>query len=351
MSGKTVFVIGAGASKEVNLPTGEELKTYISHILDLEMRFGTLKAGDELLVNAFRSYAKKNNKQDINDFITHSLLIREALPLAISIDNFIDAHRENQSIAFCSKLAITRAILNAEKNSLLHPSKLINHHKANFKILKNTWYLSFFRLLTENCSITDLKARFNSLTLIIFNYDRCIEQFLLIALMKYYNIDNNKALELINYIEIYHPYGSVGNILKTDERQPVSYGTDINHEQLLLLSNEIRTFTEGTDKKNSNIISIKDNIRDASKLIFLGFAFNKLNMDLLRSSEPTKNDHSTVKCYATSYGISESDIGYVKESVDSLYHHSSSNIKSVSFQNADTTCSEFFSHFWKSLSF
>jgi hypothetical protein len=33
MSMKTVFVIGAGASKEANLPTGSELKVQIANLL------------------------------------------------------------------------------------------------------------------------------------------------------------------------------------------------------------------------------------------------------------------------------------------------------------------------------
>ena len=46
--------------------------------------------------------------------------ISKALPLANSIDEFIDTQKENKKIAFCGKLAIIRSILNDEKRSKLY---------------------------------------------------------------------------------------------------------------------------------------------------------------------------------------------------------------------------------------
>lgn len=46
---KTVFVIGAGASKEANLPTGEELKSSISSFLDIRFEYNTQIKGDYLI--------------------------------------------------------------------------------------------------------------------------------------------------------------------------------------------------------------------------------------------------------------------------------------------------------------
>ncbi len=45
---KTVFVIGAGASKEANLPTGIELKDKISALLDIRFDWHDQKSGDEV---------------------------------------------------------------------------------------------------------------------------------------------------------------------------------------------------------------------------------------------------------------------------------------------------------------
>ncbi len=93
MSNNTVFVIGAGASKEVNLPSGEDLKSQISQLLDIRFdAFGSeLEHGDHQIVGALKLHVKQPNGQrgDIKPYVHESRHISEALPLAISIDNFI----------------------------------------------------------------------------------------------------------------------------------------------------------------------------------------------------------------------------------------------------------------------
>src|SRR5947209_3367094 len=97
----TVFVLGAGASKEAGLPTGAELKSQIAPRLDF--RFDAFqyepKSGDPAIVAALREVAKDRQppemrgrqQPDINPYIREGHRIREAMVQAISIDNFIDA--------------------------------------------------------------------------------------------------------------------------------------------------------------------------------------------------------------------------------------------------------------------
>ncbi len=97
---RTVFVIGAGASKEVKLPTGNELKLRIFHRLDIRyeshVRTGT---GDSVILEALRNYHDQTDpKSDINAYLHEAWKIRDALPYAISIDNYIDAHRDNKEL-------------------------------------------------------------------------------------------------------------------------------------------------------------------------------------------------------------------------------------------------------------
>lgn len=119
MNGKTVFIIGAGASKEVNLPTGYELKQTISKLLDIRFEHWNQISGDRLIRNAFELITQQSDGRegDINPYLKESWHIRDALPLAISIDNFIDSQRDNEQIALCGKLGICRAILEAEKTA------------------------------------------------------------------------------------------------------------------------------------------------------------------------------------------------------------------------------------------
>jgi hypothetical protein len=109
-------------------------------------------------------------------------------------------------------LAIVRSILSAERNSLLYFEQIGPKSKMDFNKLTDTWYISFFQLLTENCTKEDLEERFKQVKLIVFNYDRCIEHFIYYALQNYYRLSNIEASELMEYLEIYHPYGVVGTL-------------------------------------------------------------------------------------------------------------------------------------------
>lgn len=343
MSENTVFIIGAGASEEAKLPTGDELKTRIAKLLDIRFdELGSkLEHGDRLILEALKLHARQRNVSSLIKYLHAAHLIRDALPLAISIDNFIDAHRDNDKIALCGKLAVVRSILDAEKNGLLYFEELKIESNMEYSSLKSTWYIPFFKLLTENCRKNDLQDRFESITVIIFNYDRCIEHFIYSALQNYYEFSKTEAAELLKSINIYHPYGDVGTLNSRAGR----FGAEPSSEQLLELSQKIKTFTEGTDPDSSEILEIRKHIGMANRVVFLGFAFHKLNMQLIT---PVTNDDkvkSEVKCFATTFRVSDSDKEFVERQIKDLYHGN------VRISMANKKCSDFFNEFWRSLSF
>ena len=130
-----VLVLGAGASKEVNLPIGTELKSEIARLLDIRFQHGfQQESGDYQLTEALRLIAATEKEQmgQINPFLYMCWRIRDAMPQAISIDNFIDCHSDEPKIAICGKLAIAKAILAAEAKSTLTIDKTNTHNKLDF---------------------------------------------------------------------------------------------------------------------------------------------------------------------------------------------------------------------------
>ena len=347
MTKKTVFVIGAGASKEVSLPTGAELKSIIASLLDMRFNnFGSaLQHGSYEIVQALRQKVMLPDRRegDINPYLHEAWHIRDALPQAISIDNFIDAHKENEKIALCGKLGIVKSILDAERQSLLAIDEQRGDSTIDFRRLDKTWYIPFFQQLTENCGKDDLLGRFQSVTLIIFNYDRCIEHFIFHALKNYYKIANEAAAELVQAINIYHPYGHVGTLPWLKRNGSVVYGADPHPEQLLDIASKIKTFTEGTNPDSSKIIQIRNHMNELDRLVFVGFAFHKLNMQLLapEDTEP----QSKLDCFATAHGISSSDQEVIQDLLRSLYQ------RDIRIRMSSSTCSDFFNEYWRSLSF
>lgn len=347
MSTNTVFIIGAGASEEAKLPTGDKLKGQIAKLLDIRFDEWEVKLeqhGDRRILEALRIHAR-NQDEPTTKYLSAALHIRDALPQAISIDNFIDAHRDDHKIALCCKLAIIRSILNAEKGSLLYFERSIKQPNINYNSLKATWYSPFFKLLTENCTKDDLRERIKSITLIIFNYDRCIEHFIYYALQNYYGLTNIEAADLVNTIHIYHPYGDVGTLQGVARKGEIAFGVDPNAEKLLELSQKIKTFTESTDPESSEILKIREHMFKANKVVFLGFAFHKLNMQLITPVTSDDKVKSHVKCFATTYKISNNDKEIIEEQIKELYR------SEIRVSLANLRCCEFFTEFWRSLSF
>jgi hypothetical protein len=340
---KTVYVIGSGASAEAGLPTGPALKGHIAKLLDIRFDKGTVQqSGDDVIMNALRSLPRSDIS--LQAYVNEALHIADALPLALSIDNFLDAHRDNARIEFLGKAAIVMSILDAERGSRLFVDPRTAYPKLKFDKIKDTWYLPFFQLLTENCELQDLEDRFNRVALIVFNYDRCIEHFIFHALKRYYKLSDLKAADLVQRLSIHHPYGSAGSQNWEEGPNKTAFGSKPNAQELIQITKQIRTFTEGTDPESSEITKIRNHISDSSTLVFLGFAFHKLNMNLLMPQDLNPKT-GQFKCFASAFEISSSDCDAIREQVNSLF----STEVHVTF--SDVKCNEFFKEFWRSLAF
>ncbi|MBH8580938.1 hypothetical protein [Bisbaumannia pacifica] len=340
----TVLIVGAGASKEFGLPVGAELKEDISRLLDI--RFGGFdqESGDYLIVQALKRHAKENEIRDINPHIHAGRMIRSAMPQAISIDNFIDAHRGNERIELMGKLAIVRAILTAEGRSKIS-NKGKDHEAFNFAHVQDAWLNPLFQLITENCVIDDLPNRLQNVTLIVFNYDRCIEHYLYWAFQTYYGVDNQSARDLTQSIEIFHPYGSVGPLPWAGSEQSIGFGADPNADQLLKGAKQIRTFTEGTDEDTSQIEEIRQRFSTAQILLFLGFAYHRLNLRLLSSNSLSQRVGECLQ-FGTALGISKSDCEIIRRQLSEINNANPDNINI----RDDLTCSGLFQEYWRALS-
>lgn len=344
---KTVFVLGAGASKELDLPTGDELKEKIARELDIRFSDGYSQvSGNQTITNVFRLLTRQEQRRDINSYLHTCWKIRDAMPQAISIDNFIDARSDDPFVEVAGKLGISASVLAAESGSKLKVASFKRNEGINFKALANTWHNSFFQLLTENCKKVDLRERLKKVALIIFNYDRCVEVFLLQALQNYYTIDEPEALELLKEVEIHHPYGVVGALPGLGAGTAAAFGATVQAEQLLQISREIKTFTEGTDNSASHIRRIRELMSKCHRIVFLGFAYHQLNMQLLFNTPSGLPPLGSRKIYGTALGLSDSDKTIVTEE---LSQYAETPVDCVQLRN-DLTCSQLFKDYWRSMS-
>ena len=342
---KTTIVVGAGASAECLLPTGLGLKQRITQLLDIRFDHGTQIAGDHTICDALRLAVKKDDSsaRDINPYLHAAWRIVRAIPQAISIDNYIDAHQGDSKLELCGKLAIVRSILDAERNSLLYFSRANGEDAPKFAALQETWFNAFLQLLTENCGKKGLPDRLSSIAIINFNYDRCIEQFLFYALQNYYDIPADEAAGLVKQIEIFHPYGMVGALPFFGEI-PSEFGMTPSAPQLLDLAGQIKTFTEGTDPAASDIIAIRNRMMGSQMIVWLGFAFHRQNLALLRPETGHPNPKE-VRYFGSAFGISGSDCSVIQRELAALAGADRDHI-----ELAVMSCSDLFRNYRRSLS-
>lgn len=350
MSKSLVLIVGAGASNEVGLPVGSELRKQIAAALDIRYENGITRiSGDKLIDSAFRVLAQKDASRltDINSYLASSWRIRDAMPQAISIDNFINSHRNNTLIEFCGKLAIANCILASERRSSLFVDYLqLPEWRINFANVESTWFNSFFQLLTEDCQKEDVATRLSKIAVICFNYDRCIEHYLYGSLQNFYGMSPDEAKDVMQNLDIYHPYGTIGSLPWQKNSPSIKYGESVSAEVLIKVAEGIRTFTEGVDPESSDILKIREILNEAERLAFIGFAFHKLNVELLFPGLETGEKRKNRPTYATAHGISNADMDEIRAQLNNA---GAVYIDKFYLRN-DLKCDQLFREFWRGLS-
>jgi len=355
---KTVFILGAGSSAEVGMPLGESLKHIISAKLNIEYTqhiFGKQMTGDRGIARALLRHSKdlNNGYEDNSLHVVKAQRLRKALPHAISIDNLLDAHRGDEIAEICGKLGIFQSILEAERNSKLFSTAI--EEEIKFGDLAGTWFSEFVKILTEDVPKSEFESLFTNVSFINFNYDRCLEHYLLQALSNYYDLEEQKIIATMKTLKVLRPYGSVG-MLPWQSNNPnwtVSFGSDEystdndlyrqdKGEALLSVARQIKTFNE----KQHNPAELKELhslITEAKTIVFLGFAFHRQNVDLLTPD----NSCNARNLYTTTLGISSSDWPLIERDLHKLLGQNQSNIALV--HPFKSECSNLFKEYRRSL--
>src|SRR5215475_3091986 len=144
---KTLFIVGAGASKEFDLPVGQDLADTISRFLNVRYNSTTgYASGDPFIWNVM----KRNNRPHTDRYLAACRLVAEGVHLSSSIDDFLDIHRRNKFVSRVGKAAIVRAILEAERSSKLYVDDSKAYNRLNMEPIKKSWIMKFVRMLSRN---------------------------------------------------------------------------------------------------------------------------------------------------------------------------------------------------------
>lgn len=309
----TVFVVGAGASCELNFPSGPKLLEALAATLDIRFGGSELKSGDLHLVKEFDELARAGSGQHLNAYLASCWRIRDAAKLGLSIDNVINQLDADPLVPICGKIGIARQLLLAENASLI---RFDPYNPSDFPLaeMRSTWLGRFAQLVCQDMRASDLQHIFDNISIVSFNYDRSIRRFLPYALMSQFGIDERSAEALANKLRIYHPYGSLGLLpWQTGYSGGIGYG-DADAATLNTVASNLRTFTEQIEDSDE-LMGMTSALSNAERIVFLGFGYHRQNMELLtRGMSPNAK-----RVYGTALGLSASDIEVVKSQLSSLF--------------------------------
>jgi hypothetical protein len=344
----TTFVIGAGASHEIGMPLGADLKSIIKKLLDIRYEYGNNQvSGDRQITAALRRKTGLDTSEQAEEFNHHlraARHIKDALDQAISIDNFVESQQDD-AVETMAKLAIVKAITEAEKISSLAPDASNGRPTINWEKLQKTWYDGLLKTLHEGLVKSKLSNFFDNVTFITFNYDRSLEFFLYHSIQNYYGVDSQAAAEIVNSATFIHPYGTVGSLpWQNSPHSRSDYGS-LDVEHLHGASQLIRTFSEQIEDQDS-LTRIRDTIKSSRRLVFLGMAFHDENMDILRPMGNTEINGIV----GTALGISNSDLTVIETNLcHSIANRSQKAMRDRIQLGQNLKCADIFHEFYRTL--
>ena len=304
---KTVFVVGAGASAEFDMPTGDTLK---NDIADLLSRKNANQNGDPH--TTFRAVMMATlGKTERQAFSEPGFHLAAALPSFVSIDEALHYFSSDDKIVKIGKLATAYILLKYERGSTIAPAS--HSGRSDVSRCSHTWLAELFSMSLSFAKREAVKDAFENIHFINFNYDRVIETYIATALQTLGGLTAPSAEKIAATLNMVRAYGDLGPLPIADPRGiPFGFNPYDQGNRLEEIANRIRTYTEqeGDPSIRQKIGGL---MREAELVVFVGFGFHQQNVALLRSSGRSK------PVFATAYKIDKDNYGLFSQNLTEFF--------------------------------
>ncbi len=261
----TVLILGAGASFHLGYPLGRSLVDNIVNNFDRMDHNQLSELGfDENHQKDFYFALKYSGRSSIDEFLEHRI-------------EFLDI----------GKFAIAQALIPIENIDTLFTAQ-------------DNWYQHLYQQM--NSKLEEFTN--NNLTIVTFNYDLSIENYLFIALKNSYGITTEETYEIITGIPIIHVHGKLGDLI-WEGKEGRAYSDIVSLDEILRSSKKIKIIHESIDS-DEDFTKAHDYLLAAKKIVFLGFGYHQKNMERLKIPRDK------------SIQIQESCVGFEQLEVDAL---------------------------------
>ena len=337
-----VFIVGAGASAEFGLPVGATLKEQIIKLCEFRFdEWGKLRSGDRNFLRYCEGLVQRDGLPRVQARLILTSIFQK-LNLAPSIDNFLNMNRANETLVKVGKAAIIWVLKDAETRSTLRNAE--NPTGPKLEASNGTWLHKYFMSLATRGSLEEVLACLGNTKFVCFNYDRCIEQYLYFALKAYFDLDQTHETELLSAINVIHTYGTI-EVFQPDGSGGSNFGKE-SYGNLRIAPENIRTFSEGSEENTQKEIRLL--FTPNTQVVFLGFGFLELNLELLFGSDR----YDVLEVVGTTKGMSQDDEEITTKYLKTTLFKSYGSTDFALFQDvhlANLTCAQLFDYFGKRL--
>ena len=346
------FVIGAGASKELGLPLGTELRDNIAHDLrefwkafdnlsDVEDAFQVFvqmakqvdaaaeKFGTKDLVNFGSAFERSKRlaeylsplidegEYSANELNFASERLIDGLPSFTSVDDFLAVYKDDLVVSDLTKAMINLHIREASRNAIQDgvPNDL-------------KWISVLWRVLSSGAKdIEELKVILSKVKVINFNYDLTFEYGIYRSIADRFIKPERVCLEAARALKVIHPYGNLFG--RSDNTWDVCLKStkEIDPTESLKASEYIKTIHEGAHAISQE--TINEYFKDAHRIVFIGFGFHSRNLDLIDVGQRGAVNRYLVEILFSHFGLSNYNAKQIKSKLSGLFPIASGNRRSV----------------------
>ncbi len=249
---KTVLVLGAGASYHLGFPLGATLcQNILDNTSDPDSR--TFK---ELMAMGF-------SKEQISAF--HHEFAKSA---AATIDDFLSTREEFVDIG---RASIAQELIKYEDTAKLHRRT-------------DNWFIQL-----REAIVAAAKTGQYAPVIVTFNYERSFDKYVVDLLEGTFG--KQRAAQLCDIVRIFHVHGKLGHLDSdntSEFRRP--YKQEATPQEILESSKGIRVISELKDDHGKDMALARSAIKDASRVLFLGFGYHSMNLHRLGVVDLFKGD-------------------------------------------------------------
>ena len=270
---KTVLVLGAGASCPYGFPSAGELRELITQKNDAKVAraVGRMKAVPHLWSSVHSYLLTRFNEETIAALQNNFFLSQ-----ATSIDAFVKAR--GPVFDEVARHTLAALFLNCEATSYLD----------------GDWY----QLLWATFFEYGPKLPSQHISIVTFNYDRSLENYLWNAIQYSYGVPVGVAFRRLCDLPLIHVHGSLGTIysdLNFQGHNCVPWKS-LEPVDIAIAAESLKLVTP----QAASTEQVKQHLNNAERVCFIGFGFWPENLNLIAKEVPPK-----CEVYASCLGLSE----------------------------------------------